>query len=119
MVAGIADYCFNVVFKNTLQPQQISPWFTAFSQSPVVYHAVCYTVGVHQVLSGSGTAAAVEQQTLTHKGQTIKLTNELLNDLENVDAEAMILAMLILWRVNATKPNNQQEETLLFSPYMQ
>ncbi|KAK5738571.1 hypothetical protein LTR17_005907 [Elasticomyces elasticus] len=118
-IASTADYCFNLILKNTLQPQQISSWFLAFSQSPVVYHALSYTVGAHQEIVSGSTAALVQQQALVHKGQTIKIINELLNDLDNADTEAMILAMFILWRVNAaTKQNDQREETLLFSPYM-
>ncbi|KAK4955112.1 hypothetical protein LTR10_007306 [Elasticomyces elasticus] len=118
-IASTADYCFNLILKNTLQPQQISSWFLAFSQSPVVYHALSYTVGAHQEIVSGSTAALVQQQALVHKGQTIKIINELLNDLDNADTEAMILAMFILWRVNAaTKQSDQREETLLFSPYM-
>ncbi|KAK3114221.1 hypothetical protein LTR53_007688 [Teratosphaeriaceae sp. CCFEE 6253] len=117
-VATTADYCFNVVLKNTLQPPQIASWFQAFSQSPVVFHALSYTVGVHQSLSGSGAATGNQQEMLMHKGQTIRTINGLLNDLDNADAEMMILAMFILWRVNVAQQTDVREETLLFSAYM-
>lgn len=102
---------------DTLHPNDIPTWFSAFCQHPLVFHSLSFTVGVHRQLR-SGSSRTL-QRTLAHKVRTIQLVNEALLHIESVDTnlEPLILAVTCLWRGNVCE-REEPASGNLFDPLL-
>lgn len=97
-----------------LSPAHKPIWFAAFFQHPLVYHALSFSCGVMQDVSNN---RPVGEQRLLHHIKTIQLVNKQLDNLESVDVEPILLAIITLWRVNCDEIIVPQVVPLLFKAH--
>ncbi|EME45112.1 hypothetical protein DOTSEDRAFT_79220 [Dothistroma septosporum NZE10] len=113
--AEIASFCFGPIMNSWLDPQYKPTWIAAFFNHPLVYHSLSFSVGILQDVSHN---RAVQPRRLMHQIRTIQLVNQQLDQLDTVDHEPILLAIISLWRISLDEVAEQRLVPLLFTPHL-
>lgn len=104
--------------KTTMRHHELCAWFVAFTQSPLAYHSLSCSVYVHRQLVGADDHAKDLEMSLFHKGKTISLVNNALDDMQKANMDDVLHAIIVLWRVNPVLRQETCEDTSLFVPHL-